>query len=102
MLGILEGEKIGVSMEKQWMARLVNTRDSHENVHMEIVGTDEAFSNGLQYPGDPSGEAAEVINCHCYLVPKVKSVSPALEKHRAWAQDRDFMKYQEYMGMGDY
>lgn len=25
----------------------------------------------LRYPGDPNGEAAEVINCHCVLITDV-------------------------------
>jgi SPP1 gp7 family putative phage head morphogenesis protein len=28
---------------------------------------EEPFSNGLMYPGDPKGKAAEVINCRCSL-----------------------------------
>jgi hypothetical protein len=31
------------------------------------VPMDLAFSNGLQFPGDPTGGAAEVINCRCWL-----------------------------------
>jgi uncharacterized protein with gpF-like domain len=29
----------------------------------------EPFSNGLRYPGDPAGAAANVINCRCVVIP---------------------------------
>jgi hypothetical protein len=43
------------------------TRDTHMAMEGESVGIDEAFSNGLMYPGDPSGPAEETINCRCWL-----------------------------------
>lgn len=56
----------GADVVKQWDATLDgNTRDSHRAVDGEIRELDEKFSNGLMYPGDPSGPAAEVINCRC-------------------------------------
>lgn len=51
---------------KQWDATLDGrTRDSHRRVDGEIRELDEKFSNGLMFPGDPSGGAAEVVNCRC-------------------------------------
>jgi hypothetical protein len=32
-----------------------------------IPFNDRFASNGLQYPLDPAGDAAEVINCRCVL-----------------------------------
>lgn len=56
----------GADVVKQWDATLDgNTRDSHRAVDGEIRELDEKFSNGLMYPGDPSGPASEVINCRC-------------------------------------
>jgi hypothetical protein len=40
-------------------------RDSHINIDGETVKMDEKFSNGLEYPGDPNGDASEVIQCRC-------------------------------------
>lgn len=59
-------KKKGADVLKQWDAALDGrTRDSHARVDGEIRELDEKFSNGLMYPGDPSGGAAEVVNCRC-------------------------------------
>ncbi len=56
----------GADVLKQWDAALDGrTRDSHRQVDGEIKELDEKFSNGLMFPGDPNGGAAEVINCRC-------------------------------------
>lgn len=59
-------KKKGADVLKQWDAALdARTRDSHARVDGEIRELDEKFSNGLMFPGDPSGGAAEVVNCRC-------------------------------------
>lgn len=59
-------KKKGADVLKQWDAALDGrTRDSHARVDGEIRELDEKFSNGLMFPGDPSGGAAEVVNCRC-------------------------------------
>lgn len=59
-------KKKGCDVVKQWDASLDGrTRDSHARVDGEIRELDEKFSNGLMFPSDPSGSAAEVINCRC-------------------------------------
>lgn len=59
-------------MEKRWLAiEDKRTRDSHSDhggVDGEQVGLYEKYSNGLMYPGDENGDAAEVINCRCTQV----------------------------------
>lgn len=56
----------GADVVKIWDATLdAKTRDSHVKVDGEIREVDKKFSNGLMFPGDPSGKAAEVINCRC-------------------------------------
>ena len=58
--------------QKEWIAAGDDrTRDSHAEIDGEIVDMDEAFSNGLQYPGDPGGDPGEVINCRCSFAPVV-------------------------------
>jgi hypothetical protein len=49
----------------------LSTRHSHlEAAQRSAQGIplDEAFSNGLMYPGDENGPPEEVINCRCTLV----------------------------------
>lgn len=69
----------GANVMKQWDATLDGrTRPSHARIDGEIRETDEKHSNGLMFPGDPSGPAEEVIFCRC------------VSKTRArWALDAD-------------
>lgn len=63
----------GADIVKQWSAALDGrTRDSHRRVDGEIVELDKPFSNGLMYPGDPNGPAAEVVNCRCTISQRAK------------------------------
>lgn len=63
----------GIPMEKMWIARMKNTRDSHADLNRRTAAVDEPFTtiwgNELMYPGDPNAPAREVINCHCVLRP---------------------------------
>jgi hypothetical protein len=69
---LTEAEELGVKTTKKWSARMVNTRDTHADLDKEpAIPSDQPFSNGLMYPGDPSGPASEVINCHCVMIPGV-------------------------------
>ena len=95
VMSINEAEAMGIEMEKQWLARLIRTRESHIDVHGEIKKAGESFSNGLEYPGDPSGAPESVINCHCYIKPMVKNVGAAMAAHRADIQAMEFEKYQQ-------
>lgn len=64
-----KAQEKGCDVLKQWDATLDgNTRESHSQVDGEIRDLDKPFSNGLMFPGDPSGGAAEVINCRCALL----------------------------------
>jgi phage portal protein BeeE len=67
-----EGDNLGAAqanaetpLTKEWLSAgdgLV--RDEHM-IDGEVVKFDDSFSNGLAYPGDPSGDAGSVINCRC-------------------------------------
>ena len=59
---------MGVKVRKRWVATKDDrTRKSHRRLDGETVDWDKPFSNGLMYPGDPSGPGAEVYQCRCTL-----------------------------------
>lgn len=82
--GSLQAAKqAGVSVKKEWLSaqdkrtRTFSEGDEFDHLNFDgtTVGMDETFAftsrNGirdaLQYPGDPEGEAGNVINCRCTL-----------------------------------
>jgi hypothetical protein len=78
----------GADIVKQWDATLDGaTRESHVAVDGQIRELDKAFSNGLMFPGDPSGAAAEVINCRCAYLQRAR-----------WALDGEFTKWNNFTG----
>lgn len=82
MDAMTEAKNKGADVVKQWDATLdARTRDSHAKVDGEIRELNKTFSNGLMFPGDPNGAAAEVINCRCALLQRAK-----------WALDADELK----------
>ena len=89
----------GADVLKQWDATLdAKTRESHVALDGEIREVDKPFSNGLMFPGDPHGSAAEVVNCRCALLQRTR-----------WALDGGFTKYdresntiQQFSGIDDY
>lgn len=54
------------NLRKMWIsANDARVRDTHADLHGDVVKHDAAFKNGLMFPRDPSGSAGEVINCRC-------------------------------------
>lgn len=83
-----KAKDVGADIVKQWDSTLDGkTRPSHQRVDGEIRELDEKFSNGLMFPGDPSGGAAEVVNCRCALLQRAR-----------WALDGDFTKMDNETG----
>lgn len=57
--------------KKIWLSsRDARTRDSHLSIDGEERDMNERYSNGLMYPGDPSGDPAETIQCRCVEIYK--------------------------------
>lgn len=72
---IHQAAKMGIAVRKRWTTRMVNSRESHIDLNGREIPENEKFhtilGNDMDYPGDPSASAADVINCHCVLVPVV-------------------------------
>lgn len=75
-----KADQMGIKVRKVWVAtKDMRTRSSHQHLDGETVDWDEDFSNGLRFPGDPSGEPGEVYNCRCTVrteVPKKYQAEP--------------------------
>ena len=55
--------------EKVWVTVGDNdVRDTHANINGERRPINQPFSNGLMFPGDPSGPPAEIIRCRCTMM----------------------------------
>lgn len=77
-------EKMGIKLKKEWLATLDGrTRHSHAALDGEKVGTDEKFSNGCRFPGDPQGRPGEVYNCRCTMVAALDDVDTSGAQRRA-------------------
>lgn len=58
----------GVMRSKTWMTQKDDrVRDTHDDLEGVTVDIGATFPNGLRYPHDPLGSAAETINCRCSL-----------------------------------
>ena len=76
-------QDMGVDLEQMWMATLDGrTRHSHRWLDGEVRPVGEQFSNGLEYPADPHGDASEVYNCRCSLRGVVKGLQPKARQYR--------------------
>lgn len=60
------------TIKKQWLCTLDGrTRPSHTEADGQTVDLDQPFNIGghqLQHPGDPKGNAGQVINCRCTML----------------------------------
>lgn len=68
-VGTFETYKEAGVEKKEWLATDDGrTRESHADINREVVDINGVFSNGLEFPGDPSGPPEEIINCRCTLL----------------------------------
>jgi uncharacterized protein with gpF-like domain len=62
---------LDLGLRKQWITvQDDRTRQDHIDADGQTVGMDEAFlvgDNELMFPGDPDGQAEQVINCRCVM-----------------------------------
>ena len=76
-------ESMGIDMVQEWRATLdMRTRHEHRILDGERQPVGEKFSNGCEYPGDPSGPPNEIYNCRCTLRGVVNGLEPQARKMR--------------------
>lgn len=79
---------------KEWVATMDDkTRDSHADANGQIVGVNERFNVGssqMDFPGDPTAPAEEVINCRCVVAPHFAEEDRALTAQQREALWRSF------------
>lgn len=90
-----KAEEMGIETEKQWMCTQDDrTRESHLELDGEHVPVDEEFSNGLQYPGDPSGDPSEIYNCRCTMIAYFPDIEKDLEEE---VEEEEEGEYEEWL-----
>lgn len=71
-------DKMGIKQTKEWVATHGSrTRDTHRRADGQTVPLDEPFRVGgdkMQYPGDSSGSAKEVVNCRCTTITHIEGL----------------------------
>ena len=101
-------EADGIILERTWLATNDSrTRHSHAVLDGETKPIDTPFSNGLMYPGDPSGRPEEVYNCRCTIVAKVNGFKKAQvqnaidEKNEKEQQNESLAEERRVYGKAD-
>lgn len=75
-------DDMGVKSQKVWLATHDDrTRHTHRILDYEAVDVDAKFSNGLEFPADPSGDPSEVYNCRCSMRSQFKGLEPQARKY---------------------
>ena len=89
-----EAESLGIEMGKQWIATNDDrTRDSHLELDGVIVGVNELFPNGCEYPGDPTAEPEEFYNCRCTMIAAING--HVLKEEPLKEDERDFKAWEK-------
>ncbi len=67
------------------------TRESHVELNGMIIRVGDVFPNGCQYPGDPNGDAEEVVNCRCTIVPYIPEIGMIAPPDMTCFTESDFI-----------
>lgn len=73
-------EEVGIEtslIERVWRSTMDNrVRDTHRAMDGQVVGKDQPFTSpsgaSLMYPGDANAPAAEIVNCRCIALTRIK------------------------------
>ena len=103
-LGVIKGyddmgvEYIQWSTARDSRVRGLKPKDSADHIHMEgeIIRMGGVFSNGLMYPGDMAGPAAEIINCRCQALPFIMPFGYIAPPGMAQFREEDLVQTLDY------
>lgn len=88
-------DRSGVRMKKMWLsAGDDRVRDSHRELDEEERYIEEPFSNGGQYPCDPSLPPEEYYNCRCTELRFPEGYPPDLS-NRIMGTDKDYEEWKK-------
>ena len=93
----------GIEIAEMWVATLDSrTRHTHRHLHgtYKDPKTGE-YENGLEYPGDPMGDPAEVYNCRCTEIAEVEGVHIDIPKYSPKMKDMTFDEWLNAKGTKD-
>lgn len=97
-----DAQKLGIELKKEWLASLDGrTRDSHRDLDGVQVEVDKTFPNGCEYPGDPTGDPAEVYNCRCTLVPAIAGIDQSNAPRNSKLGDMSYEEWKKGKGGKD-
>ena len=101
-LGIIQGyNDMGVEYIEWSAAHDNRVRDSHIHLDGEIIRLGGVFSNGLMYPGDMAGPAAEIINCRCQALPFIIPYGYIAPPDMAQFKEDDLIATLDYFNADD-
>lgn len=85
----------GIDVREKWIATLdARTRSSHRWLHGTYKDEKGVYENGLEYPGDPKGDPAEVYNCRCCEIAEVMGHSIETPKYSPKIKGMTFDEWQ--------
>lgn len=85
----------GIEIREKWIATLdARTRSSHRWMHGTYKDERGVYENGLEYPGDPKGDPAEVYNCRCCEIAEVMGHSIDTPKYSPKLKEMSFDEWR--------
>lgn len=100
-IGYQRAEKLGVTMEKQWLATLDRkTRHDHRYLDGQTVPVDGEFTDQKGNKATAPrlfGIASEDINCRCTTIAVVEGVRPELRRDNETGEVGKFGNYDEWL-----
>lgn len=86
----------GIQYHQWWTGQDARVRDSHKQLHGQIVQVGKPFENGLMYPGDRTGRIKEWIHCRCTTVPYLMPLGFMAPMGQAYFREADIVRIPNF------